>query len=143
MAKQMKFEWCYQPLEDSLIANVLSYIQNRDLHPSQTKKDLMLKAVCAFYTAQALSGQENSPEILLAVKDSLHTLFDQFIRMCAEWKIDPASVGGTGLTNVAISPSAYQSKLSDSEGEDEEMEVDDFETEQWNASGMSFHQKTY
>lgn len=132
------FEWRYQPTEQSVIADVLCYIQNRDLHPSQTKTEMMLKALTAFYTSDALSGKDNRPEHLLAVKNALHILFQQLMRACAEWQIDPSAIVGSAFNSVSSFPkqqSEESASYEDSEAESNVMS--------WNLSGMSLHEKTY
>lgn len=134
------FEWRYQPSESSLIADVLSYIQNRNLHPSQTKTEMLLKALTAFYTSETLLVKENSPESLLAVKNALRVLFDQFMRGCAEWKIDPASIGGSALTSIS---SFSRAQFEADSLAETEIEEDDLDATEWNLSGMTLHDKVY
>ena len=59
MTKKKDFTWRYQPPFDSNKARMLSYIQNKDLHPFQDKTVMIMNALNAYYMALALYGEGN------------------------------------------------------------------------------------
>ena len=60
--KKKDFQWRYQIPLNSSLGMLLDYIQNRDLHPSLSKTEMILQALSAYYMPLAYSLKEEQPE---------------------------------------------------------------------------------
>jgi hypothetical protein len=139
--RKKDFEWRYQPPNGSDKAIMLTYIQNRELHPSQDKTALIVNALTSFYMPLALlsQGNEDSTHLELVTMDCLRALVNQFNYLCAVLRIEPQRVGGfwSGVQHQITPPS------SASEVETGNDEIEDFDPNEWNLAGITTDSETF
>jgi hypothetical protein len=139
--KKKDFEWRYQPTEGSDKAIMLTYIQNRELHPSQDKTVLIVNALTSFYMPLALlsKGSEDSTHLELVTMDCLRAIVNQFNYLCAVLEIEPQRVAGfwSSVPHQMTSPS-YAGKVEI--GDDE---IEDFDPNDWNLAGITTDNETF
>lgn len=139
--RKKDFMWRYQPPDGSDKAKMLTYIQNRDLHPSQDKTAMIINALTAYYMPLALisQGNEDSDRLELVTMDCLRALANQFNYLCAALSIDPQRVGGM-MSGVPIS-SNLPSQSDD--GDSRTRANEDFDPDEWNLAGITTDSQTF
>lgn len=139
--RKKDFMWRYQPPDGSDKAKMLTYIQNRDLHPSQDKTAMIINALTAYYMPLALisQGNEDSDRLELVTMDCLRALANQFNHLCAALSIAPQRMGGI-MSGVPIS-SNLPSQSDD--GDSSDLSNEDFDPDEWNLAGITTDSQTF
>ena len=147
MANRKKdFEWRYQPPVDSDKAKLLTYIQNRKLHPNQDKTEMIMSALTSYYMPVALHGEGNcSRETLeLLLLDSAIAFANQLKYLCAALNVDQGRVGSVLCSAFQISdPNYSQLKASDAALNENLDDLDDFDPQAWNLSGIATDSESF
>lgn len=127
------FKWRYKSSLNSTRAVLLKYVQNRNLHPTQSKTETILNALTAYYMLPALKSSGNcSQETLELVRmDSLRALMEQFKYLCAVQGVDVKQMVALFLGETVYVPQPDFPK------EDEPL------VETWDLSGMMVEREIY
>jgi hypothetical protein len=98
MAKRKNFNWRYQPPSHSKGGMLISYLQDNRVHPALSTKELILKALSAYYMPLAYSLQPKQNEKVLEriAYDSVFALQRQIDRLVCEFNLDVSNLGVYG-----------------------------------------------
>ncbi|MBD2435079.1 hypothetical protein H6G66_29435 [Fischerella sp. FACHB-380] len=145
--RKKDFVWRYQPNLSSDKAKMLTYIQNRDLHPSQDKTAMIMAALTAYYMPLALHSQGSCPResLELILLDSATAFVNQLKYVCTALNVDPARVGNVLCSAFQI-PLFFQSTQAESIYTDSTLELDnlnDFDLNTWNLAGITTDSETF
>ncbi|MGL5923969.1 hypothetical protein [Chroococcidiopsis sp.] len=155
MGENKDFYWRYQPPLDSDHAVLLSYIQDRELHPDANTREMILRAISAYYMPLALSneGSKTAAQIEQIGIDSIFALLRQVDRICAALGLDRSKFGGIVPMGVGMwsnfgtstAGGAFNAGLPASMPTPErQAEIEeDFDPEIWNIGGLSTHSEVF
>ncbi|MBE9224715.1 hypothetical protein IQ264_04435 [Phormidium sp. LEGE 05292] len=147
MANRKKdLTWRYQPSVDSDKAKLLSYIQNQKLHPNQDKTAMIINALTSYYMPVALhsEGSYSQETLELLLLDSAMAFANQLKYLCAVLNVEPMRVGSVLCSAFPISnPDYKQAKVSDAARNEIVDELDDFDPQAWNLSGITTDSETF
>ena len=89
MGKRKDFRWRYQPPSNSSAAVLLSYIQEHELHPTVSRREMIMNALTAYYLPLAYSVFGRDREKLeRAAYDSIFALLRQIDRLITELDLE-------------------------------------------------------
>ena len=132
--KKKNFRWRYQPLSNSNYDTLLSYVDNKEIHPSVSKKEMILNALSAYYMPLAYSAAEKPPEILQQIAyDSVLALQRQIDRLVSQYQLDRSMLGPIGSEVVNKSSNQEEKEMS---GQTFEPEDSFLEEERVNVEGL-------
>lgn len=154
MGKNKDFNWRYQPPVDSDQAVLLSYIQDRELHPDANTREMILRAISAYYMPLALlnEGNKTAAQLQQIGIESVFALLRQVDYLCAALGLDRSKFGGVvpmgiGMWSAFGAPVAessnYQlpnSMLTQKQQSDIE---EHFDPDEWNIGGLSTHSEVF
>jgi hypothetical protein len=151
MGKKKDFEWRYQTSFDSDKAKLLSYIQNQNLHPFETKTMLIMTALTAYYMPLALynEGSCSRENLELIFLDGVNAIAKHLRYVCIAIKVDPAIIAqilcaAFGLSEITHSHLEKQliseAKLPLLNVHDE---LDNSNLKMWNLAGMTTDSETF
>lgn len=154
MGKNKDFNWRYQPPLDSDQAVLLSYIQDRELHPDANTREMILRAISAYYMPLALlnEGNKTAAQLQQIGIDSVFALLRQVDCLCAALGLDRSKFGGVVPMGVAMCP-AFGASVTGSFNsqsptsmptQDRESDMEEhFDPDEWNISGLSTHSELF
>ncbi len=151
MPKKKDFEWRYQPPLNSDKAKMLSYIQNKSLHPFQDKTMMIMTALKAYYMPLALysEGSCSRENLELIFLDGVNAIANHLMYVCTAIKIDPIIVGNvlsSAFGGLRTSNSQLEKQLipnSPSPLPDAQDSLDDFDPQMWNLAGITTDSETF
>lgn len=106
MGKNKDFNWRYQPPVDSDQAVLLSYIQDRELHPDANTREMILRAISAYYMPLALlnEGNKTAAQLQQIGIESVFALLRQVDYLCAALGLDRSKFGGVVPMGIGMWP---------------------------------------
>lgn len=117
------FRWRYQIPLDSALGMLFDYIQNRELHPTSSTKEIMVQALSGYYMPIAHSVANQSPEKVKQIAyDSVLSLQRQIDRLVSEFELDRNIVGSYSLEEAKKAPPKKKKNSSKIVSESEEEE---------------------
>jgi hypothetical protein len=151
MVRKKDFKWRYQTSFDSDKAKLLSYIQNHDLHPFETKTMLIMTVLTAYYMPLALysEGSCSREDLELKFLDGVNAIANHLRYVSIAIKIDPAIVAQILCTVFGILETNHSqpekhlipdTQLSLSNTHEE---LDKFDMQAWNLTGMTTDSETF
>ena len=95
MVKRKNFNWRYQPPLNSQGGMLISYLQDQGVHPTLSAKELIIKALSAYYMplAYSLKPEQNEKVLERIAYDSVFALQSQIEQLVCEFKLDLSNVG--------------------------------------------------
>lgn len=95
MAKRKNFNWRYQPPSNSKGGMLISYLQDETVHPALSAKELIIKALSAYYMplAYSLQPKQNEKALERIAYDSVFALQRQIEQLVCEFNLDVRNVG--------------------------------------------------
>ncbi|MBE9020839.1 hypothetical protein IQ272_32880, partial [Chroococcidiopsidales cyanobacterium LEGE 13417] len=129
---------------------LLSYIQDRELHPDANTREMILRAISAYYMPLALSneGSKTAAHIEQIGIDSIFALLRQVDRICAALGLDRSKFGGIvpmGVGMWSTAGGAFNTRLPASMPTPERQAdiEEDFDPDRWNIGGLSTHSEVF
>lgn len=95
MTKRKNFYWRYQPPSNSKGGMLISYLQDETVHPALSAKELIIKALSAYYMPLAYSLQPKQKKKALEriAYDSVFALQRQIEQLVCEFNLDVSNLG--------------------------------------------------
>jgi hypothetical protein len=151
MGKKKDFEWRYQTLISSDKAKLLSYIQNQNLHPFETKTMLIMTALTAYYMPLALynEGSCSRETLELIFLSGVNAIANHLKFTCTALNINQALVSNVlcaafgGLETSNIKPEEQLIPNTPSQLPNTNEELDDFDPQIWNLAGITTDSETF
>lgn len=154
MGKNKDFNWRYQPPVDSDQAVLLSYIQDRELHPDANTREMILRAISAYYMPLALlnEGNKTAAQLQQIGIESVFALLRQVDYLCAALGLDRSKFGGVVPMGIGMWP-AFGAPVAESSNyqlpnsmltQKQESDIEEhFDPDEWNIGGLSTHSEVF
>ena len=95
MTKRKNFYWRYQPPSNSKGGMLISYLQDDRVHPAWSTKEMIIKALSAYYMplAYSIQPQQNEKVLERIAYDSVFALQKQIEQLVCEFNLDVSKLG--------------------------------------------------
>jgi hypothetical protein len=144
------FKWRYQTSLNSDKGKMLDYLQNQDLHPSQSQTAMIMTALIAYYMPLVLynEGDRSRETLELVLLDSVKAIANHLKFTCVALNVDTTRIvdvlcnelGGIGSKNFSQKLDLTKTESSISKTSEE---LGDFDPQMWNLAGIATDSATF